>query len=52
MGETCCTHARKICECRFLVEKLEGKRPFGRRERRWRDNIKLDLSGICWCGVD
>jgi hypothetical protein len=26
-----------------LVEKPEGKRPFGRPRRRWENNIKSDL---------
>jgi hypothetical protein len=28
---------------RILVGKAEGKRPLGRRRRRWVDNIKIDL---------
>jgi hypothetical protein len=28
---------------RVLVGRPEGKRPLGRRRRRWQDNIKLDL---------
>jgi hypothetical protein len=28
---------------RVLVGKPEGKRPLGRRRRRWVDNIKIDL---------
>jgi len=28
---------------RVLVGKLEGKRPLGRRRRRWEQNIKTDL---------
>jgi hypothetical protein len=28
---------------RILVGKPEGKRSLGRRERRWEDNIKIDL---------
>ena len=28
---------------RVLVEKPEGKGPFGRPRRRWEDNIKTDL---------
>jgi hypothetical protein len=27
-----------------LVEKSEGKRPLGRLECRWQDNIKMDLT--------
>jgi hypothetical protein len=37
---------------RFLVGKPEGKRPFGRPRRRWKDNIKMDLQegggGMDW----
>jgi hypothetical protein len=35
---------------RVLVGKPEGKRPLGRRRRRWEDNIKMDLNeveGVC-----
>jgi hypothetical protein len=35
---------------RVLVGKLEGKRPMGRRGRRWEDNINMDhqeLGGGC-----
>ena len=31
---------------RVLVEKSEGKRPLGRRRRRWEDNIKMDLQEV------
>jgi hypothetical protein len=31
------------------VGKLEGKRPLG---RRWEDNIRMDLRGIGWGGMD
>jgi hypothetical protein len=37
---------------RILVGKREGKRPLGRRRRRWADNIKIDLRQIEWDGVD
>jgi hypothetical protein len=29
-----------------LVGRSEGKRPLGRRRRRWEDNIKMDLREI------
>jgi hypothetical protein len=29
-----------------LVGKPEGKRPLGRRRRRWQDKIKMDLQGV------
>jgi hypothetical protein len=41
---------------RLLVGKPEGKRPLGRRRRRWIDNIKIDLlerglSVVDWIGL-
>ena len=33
---------------RVLVGKPEGKRPLGRRRRRWEDNIKMDLQEAGW----
>jgi hypothetical protein len=36
---------------RILVRKSEGKRPLGRRRRRWVDNIKMDLREIRWDGI-
>jgi hypothetical protein len=37
---------------RILVGKPEGKRPLGRRSRRWEDNIRMDLRVIGWGGMD
>jgi hypothetical protein len=37
---------------RLLVGKPEGKRPLGRPRCRWVDNIKMDVLGIGWGGVD
>jgi len=37
---------------RVLVEKREGKRPSGRRRRRWEDNIKMDLQEGGCGGMD
>ena len=34
---------------RALVGKSEGKRPLGRRRRRWVDNIRMDLQEV-GCG--
>ena len=31
-----------------LVGKPEGKRPLGRRRRRWKENIKMDLKEMLW----
>jgi hypothetical protein len=38
--------------CRVLVEKPEGKRPLGRPRHRWVYNIKMDLRGMGWNGLD
>jgi hypothetical protein len=35
-----------------LVERSEGKRPLGRRRRRWEDNIKMDLREIGFDGAN
>jgi hypothetical protein len=35
-----------------MVGKPEGKRPLERPRCRWVDNIKLDLRGIEWDGMD
>jgi hypothetical protein len=32
--------------CRVLVGKPEGKRPLGKRRRRWEDNIKMDFQEV------
>jgi hypothetical protein len=37
---------------RILVGKPEGRRPLGRRRRRWVDNIKMNLREIEWDGIN
>jgi hypothetical protein len=37
---------------KILVGKPEGKRLGGRPRCRWEDNIRMDLRGIGWEGVD
>jgi hypothetical protein len=37
---------------KILVRKSEGKRPRGRRRRRWEDNIRMDLREVGWEDVD
>jgi len=37
---------------RVLAGKPEGKRPLGRRRRRWEDNIKMDLQEVGCGGRD
>jgi hypothetical protein len=36
----------------ILVGRPEGKRPLGRRRRRWVNNIKIDLREIGWDSMD
>jgi hypothetical protein len=39
---------------RILVGRPEGRRPLGRRRRRWKDNIKMDLQEVgsgAWTGL-
>jgi hypothetical protein len=38
--------------CGILVGKPEEKRPLGRSRCRWVDNIKMDLRGMGWSGLD
>jgi hypothetical protein len=49
-------HVARLGEIRsgysFLVGKSGRKRPRGRRRRRWKDNIRMDLRKIEWVGVD
>jgi hypothetical protein len=37
---------------RILVGRPEGRRPLGRPRRRCEDNIKMDLQGVGWLGID
>jgi hypothetical protein len=37
---------------RVLVGKPEGKRPLGRRRRRWVDNIRMDLQEVGYGCMD
>jgi hypothetical protein len=52
MGRACSTNGTKRNAYRIFMEKPEGKRPPGRERRRWVDNIKMDLRGIEWDGMD
>jgi hypothetical protein len=42
----------KMNAYRTLVRKPEGKRPLGRRRRRWVNNIKMVLREIGWNSMD
>jgi hypothetical protein len=37
---------------RIFAGKAEGKKPLGRRRRKWADKIKMDLRDIGWDGMD
>jgi hypothetical protein len=37
---------------RVLVGKPGGRRPLERPRHRWEDNIKMDLRGVEWGGMD
>jgi hypothetical protein len=37
---------------KISVRKPEGKKPLGRPRHRWKDNIKMDLKGKGYEGVD
>jgi hypothetical protein len=52
MGRECSTNGEKSCAYRILVGKPEGKRPLGRRRRKWVNNIKTNDREIGWNGVD
>jgi hypothetical protein len=38
--------------CKVLVEKPEGKRPFGTHRHRWKNDTKMDLKEIEWEGMN
>jgi hypothetical protein len=52
MNRKCNTHGAKSNAYRILVGKPEGKRPLGRSESWWENNIKMDLRRIGRCGMD
>jgi hypothetical protein len=37
---------------RILMEKHEGKRPLGRRRRKWESKIQVELIEIGWDGAE
>jgi hypothetical protein len=51
VGRVLCT--REIRNSyKTLVGKPEGKRPLGRPRRKWEGDIRMDLTGRGWKGVD
>jgi hypothetical protein len=52
MGEACSKRERKMRNTyKILVGKPEWKIPCGRPRRRWKDNIRRDLTEITWEGL-
>jgi hypothetical protein len=52
VGGECSTYGDKRNVYKLLVREPMGKRPLGRSRHRWVDNIKIDLLGKGWSGVD
>jgi hypothetical protein len=52
MDRACSTHGEKRHAFRRLLGKPEGRRPLGRHDSRWEDNIKMDLAELEWGGKD
>jgi hypothetical protein len=50
-GHAACMEENRYA-CKVLVGKPGGKRPLGTPRHRWMDNIKMDLRGIGWGGMD
>jgi len=52
MGGECSTHGSDDKCMQKLIRKHEGKRSLRRTRRRWEDNIRMDIRGKMWSGVD
>jgi hypothetical protein len=52
MGRECSTNGEEMKCTWILVGKQDGNRPVSRQRRRWMDNIKMELRGIGWGGID
>jgi hypothetical protein len=52
MGRAYSTNGAKRNAYRILMRKPEGNRPLERLRHRWVNNIKMDLRGIEWGGID
>jgi hypothetical protein len=51
MCKECSTNGEKRNTYMLLTGKLERKKPLRRPKRRWVDNIKMNLRGIRWGGM-
>ena len=48
IGRACSAYEGGEVVYRVLVGQPGGKRPVGRRRRRWEGNIKMDLQEVGW----
>jgi hypothetical protein len=48
VGGRCVTHGRGEKSYKVLVGKPEGRSPFGRPRRRWKDEIRMDHRENGW----
>jgi len=46
MGGACGTYGASTGASRVWVRKNDGKRPLGKRRRRWKDNIEMNLQEV------
>jgi hypothetical protein len=52
MSGACGTLGERTVAYRVLVGRPEGKRTLGRTRHRWENNIKMDLQGMQWGGMN
>jgi hypothetical protein len=52
MGRACSTNGEERNAYRLLVGEPEGKQQLRRPRYRWVDNIKMNLRGMVWGGMD
>jgi hypothetical protein len=52
IGRACGTYGRQKRYTEGLVGLSNGRRPLGRRRRRWKSNIGIDLQEVRWGGMD
>lgn len=52
LGRVCGSYKEEEKLQRSLVGKLEGRGPFGRHIRRWKNNIKMTVKDVGWGQVN
>jgi len=48
MGSACDTYGKRRGACSVLVVKPERRKPLGRQQCRWKENIKMGFLEIGW----